>query len=95
MKNTIRIAYRENFSLHQITSLIESVKGVKINRLHLVTKGKHFVGILDLELSPLTDLSLVIALIRSSRQVSAVERINSYPAAVSPDNSMLYQCSQF
>jgi uncharacterized protein with ACT and thioredoxin-like domain len=94
MNNTIRIAYRENFSLHQITSLIESVKGVKIKHLQLVTKGKHFIGVLDLELSQSTDLNLVIALIRSSRQVSAVERINSQTAVSSPDCSVLYQCSR-
>lgn len=79
MKNTyqIRIAYRKNLSLHKITSLIESVKGVKIKHLNLIIKGKNFVGILALEVSQLIDLDSVVALIRTNRQVSNVEKIHS------------------
>jgi uncharacterized protein with ACT and thioredoxin-like domain len=79
MRNTyqIKIAYRKNFSLHKITSLIESVKGVKIKHLNLIVEGKNFVGILALEVSQLIDLDSVVALIRSNREVSNVEKINS------------------
>jgi uncharacterized protein with ACT and thioredoxin-like domain len=87
MKNTyqIKIAYRKNLSLHKITSLIESVKGVKIKHLNLIIKGKNFVGILALEVSQLIDLDSVVTLIRSNRQVSNVEKINSTFLPVSGD----------
>ena len=79
MKNTylIKIAYRKNLSLHKITSLIESVKGVKIKHLNLIIKGKNFVGVLALEVSQLVDLDAVVTLIRSNREVSSVEKANS------------------
>lgn len=79
MENTyqIKIAYRKNLSLHKITSLIESVKGVKIKHLNLIVKGKNFVGILAVEVSQLIDLDAVVALIRSNVQVSNVEKIHS------------------
>ena len=79
MKNTylIKIAYRKNLSLHKITSLIESVKGVKIKHLNLIIKGKNFVGVLALEVSQLIDLDAVVILVRSNREVSNVEKLNS------------------
>ena len=79
MKNTylIKIAYRKNLSLHKITSLIESVKGVKIKHLNLIIKGKNFVGVLALEVSQLIDLDAVVTLVRSNREVSNVEKLNS------------------
>jgi len=79
MNNTylIKIAYRKNLSLHKITSLIESVKGVKIKHLNLIIKGKNFVGVLALEVSQLIDLDAVVTLVRSNREVSNVEKLNS------------------
>ncbi len=83
MKKTyqIKIAYRNNLSLHKITSLIESVKGVKIKQLNLISKGKDFVGTLAVEVSHLIELDSVVELIRSNREVSKVEKL--YPNSLS------------
>lgn len=71
----IKITYKKNLSLHKITSLIESVKGVKIRRLNFISKGKNFVGILAVEVSQLIQLESVIDLIRANRDVSIVEKL--------------------
>lgn len=88
MKNTyqIKIAYRKGLSLHKITSLIESVKGVKIKHLNLIVKGKNFVGVLALEVSQIMDLDSVVALMRKNRDVATVEKINPNHLSVSGDN---------
>ncbi|MBE9465093.1 hypothetical protein ACFP1I_16240 [Dyadobacter subterraneus] len=87
MKNTyqIKISYRKNLSLHKITSLIESVKGVRIKQLNLISKGKSFVGVLALEVTQMIDLDSVVALIRSTRDVSNVEKVNPNKFSVSGD----------
>lgn len=87
MKNTyqIKIAYRKGLSLHKITSLIESVKGVKIKHLNLIVKGKNFVGVLALEVSQIMDLDSVVALMRKNRDVATVEKINPNNLSVSGD----------
>ena len=87
MRNTyqIKISYQNNLSLHKITSLIESVKGVKIKQLNLIIKGRDFVGVLGVEVSHLIDLDSVVSLIQSNREVSTVEKIYPNPFAVSTE----------
>jgi len=87
MKNTyqIKIAYRNNQSLYKITSLIESVKGVKIKHLNLMSKGKDIVGVLSVEVAHLIELDSVVRLIQSNREVSAVEKVYPNPFAVSTE----------
>ena len=87
MKNTyqIKIAYRNSLSLYKITSLIESVKGVKIKHLNLISKGKDFVGVLAVEVSHLIELDSVVRLIQSNREVSAVEKVYPNPFAASTE----------
>ncbi|MCF0058386.1 ACT domain-containing protein [Dyadobacter sp. CY356] len=84
----IKIAYRKNLSLHKITSLIESVKGVKIKHLNLISKGKSFVGVLALEVSQIVDLDSVVTLIRKNRDVSNVEKINPVHLSFKTDLSL-------
>lgn len=87
MRNTyqIKISYRNNLSLHKITSLIESVKGVKIKQLNLISKGRDFVGVLGVEVAHLIDLDSVVSLIQSNREVSTVEKIHPNPFAASTE----------
>ena len=87
MRNTyqIKISYQNNLSLHKITSLIESVKGVKIKQLNLISKGRDFVGVLGVEVSHLIDLDSVVSLIQSNREVSTVEKIYPTPFAASTE----------
>jgi uncharacterized protein with ACT and thioredoxin-like domain len=78
MKDTflLRIIYSNAISLHKITSIVESVKGARIRHLNFISKGKNFVGVIAFEVSQLIDFEQIIVLIRSSGDISKVERIS-------------------
>lgn len=71
MNNTyqIRLSYPHTFSLHKITSLVESVKGVRIQHLNFINKGKDVAGVLIFEASDLLKFRSVIRLIRTKKEV--------------------------
>jgi hypothetical protein len=71
-----RIVYRSGVTPHAITSTVESVEGVRIQRLTLVSKGKNFVGTIAIEVSRLMDFAQVMSRIRKSRGISKVEQLN-------------------
>jgi len=69
----LRIIYRNGTSLHNITSAVESVKGVRIQRLNFINKGKDFVGTIAVEAANLIDFDRVITLVRLDKSISKVE----------------------
>jgi len=56
-----------------ITSLVESVQGVRIQHLNFISKGKDVVGVLRFEASDLLKFNSVVRLIRSKNEVDIVE----------------------
>lgn len=71
MKNTyeLRLAYPKTFSLHKITSLVESVHGVRIQHLSFNSKGKQVVGLLVFEASDSVKYDSVMKLIKEKNEV--------------------------
>jgi hypothetical protein len=88
MKNTyqLKLKYPASLSVHNITSLVESVNGVKIQRLNIISRGWDFVGVVVVEASGLLRLAdqahsfagllhydSLIRLIRSRKEVCLEE----------------------
>jgi hypothetical protein len=75
MKNTyqLKLTYPKTFSLHQITSLVESVNGVRIQHLNFISTGMYVAGILIIEATDLLKFNSVVSLIRSRQEVSIEE----------------------
>ena len=72
----LRIIYRNAVSLHTITSVIESVKGLKIKHLNLISRGRDFVGVVAVETVQLVDIPHLIHKIKVTRDVSKVEKVS-------------------
>lgn len=70
MKNTyqLKLTYPERFSLHHITTLLESVNGVRIQHLNVVGKGHFFVGFIVVEARELLQYNLLLQLLRARRE---------------------------
>jgi hypothetical protein len=75
MKNTyqLKLKYPASLSVHNITSLVESVNGVKIQRLNIISRGRDFVGVVVVEASGLLHYDSLIRLIRSRKEVCLEE----------------------
>jgi hypothetical protein len=71
----LKIIYRNAVSLHKITSIVESVKGVRIKHLNFISKGREFVGVIAFEASQLIDFEQILSLIRRNHDISDVEEI--------------------
>lgn len=71
MNNTyqLKLSYPQTFSLHHITSLVESVNGVRIRQLKFIKRGKKVAGIVTFEASDLFKFNSVVRLIRAKREV--------------------------
>ncbi len=71
MNNTyqLKLSYPKTISLHIITSLVESVNGVRIQRLNFISKGKDVAGTVIFEASDLFKFNSVVRLIRSRHEV--------------------------
>ena len=78
MNNTykLKLSYPKTFSLHKITSLVESVNGVRIQHLNFISKGKDVAGIMIFEASDLFKFNLVVRLIRAKNEVFIEEESN-------------------
>ena len=71
MNNTyqLKLSYPKTFSLYNITSLVESVKGVRIQSLSFISKGKGVAGTVIFEASDLLKFNSVVRLIRTKKEV--------------------------
>lgn len=71
MNNTyqLKLSYPGTFGLHNITSLVESVNGVRIQHLNFINKGKYVAGIVIFEASDLFKFNSVVRLIRARKEV--------------------------
>ena len=67
MENTyqLKLTYPKSQSIHHITSLVESVQGVRISHLNFSSIGKDVVGILRFEASDLVKFNSVVRLMRA------------------------------
>lgn len=65
----LKLTYPETLSVHHITSLVESVKGVRIRRLNVIGRGREFVGDLVVEASGLLHYDSLVERIRSRHEV--------------------------
>ncbi|GGH48899.1 hypothetical protein ACN9ML_13450 [Dyadobacter endophyticus] len=65
----LKLTYPETLSVHHITSLVESVKGVRIQRLNIIGRGREFVGVLVVEASGLLHYDSLVERIRSRQEV--------------------------
>lgn len=79
MNNTyqLKLSYPKTFSLHKITSLVESVNGVRIQHLNFISKGKDVAGILIFEASDLIKFNSVVRLIRTSNEILKRDQVLS------------------
>lgn len=75
MKNTyqLKLKYPATFSLHHITSLMESVNGIRIQRLNVISKGCDFVGVIVVEAAGRLHYNYLVKLIRSREEVQIEE----------------------
>ena len=71
MNNTyqLKLSYPGTLSLHNITSLVESVNGVRIKHLSFISRGKAVAGTVIFEASDLFKFNSVVRLIRSKKEV--------------------------
>ena len=65
----LKLTYPQTFSLHNITSLVESVNGVRIQHLSFISKGKEVAGTVIFEASDLFKFNSVVRLIRARNEV--------------------------
>ncbi|TDE14454.1 hypothetical protein [Dyadobacter psychrotolerans] len=72
----LRIMYRNAVSLHGVTSIIESVKGLRIRHLNFVNRGLDFVGVVAFETSRKEDVPYLIHLLRGNGDISKVEKVS-------------------
>ncbi|GAB2801774.1 hypothetical protein GCM10027275_54910 [Rhabdobacter roseus] len=81
MTNTyqLHISYPAHVSLYRLTSTVESIKGVKIQRLKLVKKGKRMIGKMAIEVSPLSNFDCILDLIQREPEFSVVEDLLNTP----------------
>jgi hypothetical protein len=72
MNNTyqLRLSYPKTFSLHKITSLVESVNGVRIQQLNFISTGREVAGTVVFEASDLVKFNSVVRLIKTRKEVS-------------------------
>ena len=68
----LNIIYPNTVSLHKITSLVESVKGIKIKHLKYICRDKDFIGTLEVETSDMTGFNRVIKLMHASKGLTSV-----------------------
>lgn len=75
MNNTyqLKLSYSKTISLHIITSLVESVNGVRIQHLNFISKGRYVVGVVKFEASDLLKFNSVVRLMKSRQEVSIEE----------------------
>ncbi|GGB95705.1 hypothetical protein GCM10011325_23830 [Dyadobacter sediminis] len=75
MNNTyqLKLTYPKTFNLYNITSLVESVNGVRIQHLNFISKGKNVAGILIFEASDLLKFNSVVRLIKNKKGVLVEE----------------------
>lgn len=71
MNNTyqLKLTYPKTFNLYNITSLVESVKGVRIQHLEFISKDKNVAGTVVFEASDLIKFNSVVRLIRKRKEV--------------------------
>lgn len=71
MNNTyqLKLTYPKTFSLHKITTLVESVNGVRIQHLNFISRGKDVAGTLIFEAADLIKFNSVVRLIRTKNEV--------------------------
>ena len=77
MKNTyqLHISYPAHVSLYHLTSAVEAIKGVKIQRLNLTKRGKRIVGKMAVEVPAQLTFDWVVDRIQQNREISIVEDI--------------------
>lgn len=78
MSNTyqLKLSYPKTLSLHKITSLVESVKGVRIQQLNFISTGRDVAGTVVFEASDLFKFKSVVRLIKSKKEVLIEEGAN-------------------
>jgi hypothetical protein len=78
MNNTyqLKLTYPKTCNLYNITSLVESVKGVRIQYLDFISKDKNVAGTLVFEASDLLKFNSVVQLIKTRKGVSIEESSN-------------------
>lgn len=71
MKNTyhLKLTYYKTLNLHSITSLVESVKEVRILSLNFISGGKSVAGELILEAADTPYYKLVVKLMPAKNEV--------------------------
>jgi len=72
----LRIMYRNAVNLHGVTSIIESVKGLRIKHLNFINRGRDFVGVVAFETARKEDVPHLIHLLRINSDISKVEKVS-------------------
>jgi hypothetical protein len=65
----LKLTYPKTYSLHRLTSLVESVDGVRIRHLNFISFGWKLTGDLAFEAAERDAYDLVIDLLRSSHEI--------------------------
>jgi hypothetical protein len=68
----LNIIYPNTVSLHKITSLVESVKDIKIKHLKYISRDKDFISTLEVEASDMIGFNRIIKLMRASKGLTSV-----------------------
>lgn len=72
----LRIMYRNAANLHGVTTMIESVKGLRIRQLNFINRGRDYVGVVAFETSRKEDVPDLIHLLRGNGNISKVEKVS-------------------
>lgn len=75
MKSTyqLKLRYPATFSLHNVTSLMESVNGIRIQHLNVISRGCDFVGVIVVEAAGKLPYNYLMKVIRSREEVQLEE----------------------
>ncbi|MCF0074089.1 hypothetical protein LZD49_26640 [Dyadobacter sp. CY261] len=65
----LKLTYPETLSVHHLTSLVESDKGVRIQQLNITGRGREFVGVLVVETAGLLHYDSLVERLRSRQEV--------------------------
>lgn len=68
----LNLVYPKTFSLYKITSLVESVRGTKIQHLNFTSSGKDFIGTLVIQTEDSKGFASVVKLMRASNGLLSV-----------------------
>ena len=72
----LRIMYRNTVSLHGVTTMIESVKRLRIKKLNFINRGRDYVGVVAFETSRKEDVRHLIHLLRGNSNISEVQKVS-------------------